>query len=372
MKPQMESSSRSRSSNLTLLQAPLVYLCSALAILACGGQQPEEAPVARPVRLLAIGSMAGGGQREFPGRIQAAQNAEVSFEVAGRIIGFPVDEGQEVAQGALLARLDPADFETARDAEVARRQQARADYERYQELYATNAVSLQELEVRRRRYEVAQANLRTAEKAVNDTYLRAPFGGLVARKLVDDFVNVQAKQPILILQDESSLEIVVDVPESVAALAAPGLTLEERRARASGSLVEISAIPGRQFQARLREFSTTADPMTRTFAATLGFENPADVTIRPGMTAKLIVTPRADLADTNVFWIPANAVVADETGTYVWKVDSEAMTVSRAVVEVGELSGSNVQITSGLSNGDMIATTGVHSLREGMAVRRLN
>ena len=348
-------------------------ILSVLVAAACGEEPQEEVAVVRPVKMLTLGAGAVAGSLEYPGSVAAVQNAEMAFEVPGRITEFLFQEGEAVNRGQVLARLDPRDYEAARDAEEAGRNQAAAEYRRYQELYAESAVSLQDLEVRQRTAEVADARLRQAEKAVDDTRLTAPFSGVMARRLVEDFQNVQAKQPVLVLQDESSLEVVVSVPESDVVLAVPGLSPEERTARTNPQ-VELSSLAGRRFPARFQEFSSTADPVTRTFTVTFAFDAPADVAVRSGMTAKIILTrPRAAAgAPGTTFSIPASAVVSDESGSpYVWKVDESTMTVSRAPVVVGELSGSEIVIQSGLASGDVIAVTGVHQLREGLVVRRL-
>ncbi len=350
-----------------------VCILSVLGAVACGAEPQEEVAVVRPVKMLTLGVGASAGSLEYPGSVAAVQNAEMAFEVPGRITEFRFQEGQAVNRGQVLAVLDPRDYEATRDAEEAGRNQAAAEYRRYQELYAENAVSLQDLEIRQRAAEVADARLRQAQKAVDDTRLIAPFAGVMARKLVEDFQNVQAKQPVLVLQDESSLKVVVNVPESDVVLAAPGLSPEERTARTNPQ-VELSSLAGRRFPARFQEFSTTADPVTRTFPVTFAFDAPADVAVRSGMTAKIILTlPRAVAAEqATTFSIPAGAVVSDESGSpYVWKVNESTMTVSRAPVVVGELSGSEIVIRSGLASGDVIAVTGVHQLREGLVVRRL-
>lgn len=344
-----------------------------LAVLGCGEEVQEQAAVVRPVKMLTLGGGTAASSLEYPGSVAAVQNAEMAFEVPGRITEFRFQEGETVTQGQVLARLDPRDFEASRDAEEASRNQAAAEYRRYQELYAENAVSLQDLEARQRAAEVAEARLRQAQKAVDDTRLVAPFNGVMARKLVEDFQNVQAKQPVLVLQDESSLEIVVNVPESDVVLAVPGLSPQERTARTNPQ-VELSSLPGRRFPARFQEYSSTADPVTRTFPVTFAFDAPPDVAIRSGMTARIILTPPRGAADAQAtsFTIPASAVVSDENGSpYVWKVDESTMTVIRAPVVVGTLSGSEIVVQSGLAAGDVIAVTGVHQLREGLVVRRL-
>jgi RND family efflux transporter MFP subunit len=227
------------------------------------------------------------------------------------------------------------------------------------------------LEVRRRNFEVADANYRTAEKAVEDTYLRAPFDGQVARKLVEDFVNVQAQQVILILQDDSSLEVVVNVPEGDALRGAQYLMNANEMAILNPA-VEIGSLPDRQFPARLKEFATTADPVTRTFAVTFFFESPDDATLRPGMTARLTLSPETQLL-TGRSSLPASAVLADEQGAaYVWRIERSDMTVSRATIEVGAVFGDEIELLGGLSPGDLIAVSGVHNLRAGMQVRSLD
>ncbi len=135
----------------------------------------------------------------------------------------------------------------------------------------------------------------------------------------------------------------------------------------------ITSLPDRSFAARIKEFSTTADPVTRTFKVTLAFENPPDANILPGMTAKVVITPRPSGARPGQQMIPSSAVLADEGGAaFVWIVDPSTMRAQRAPVEVGDLSGSEVEIRSGLSDGDLIAISGVHSLREGMQVSRFD
>ncbi len=310
--------------------------------------------------------MGAGGTVEFPGAIRASQRAEAAFEVGGRIVEFPVLEGQEVERGALLARIDDRDFVAARDADAASVKAAKADYARHEDLYANDAVSLQDLEFKRRQYEVAEATLRKSAKALEDTRLIAPFAGRVARRLVEDFENVRAKQPVVLLESSGGLEIVVSIPERDAARTRANLG----EAAARDPRVEISSLPGRVFPATVKEFSTSADPVTRTFEVTLAFDPPADVQILPGMTAKLVVN---DIGATGGrVMLPSQAVVASEDGSsHVWVVDPEGMTVSRRPVGVGELSGSWIEIRDGLSHGDLVATTGASHLREGMQVRRL-
>jgi RND family efflux transporter MFP subunit len=351
----------------------------ALLAIGCGDEVVEQAPVVRPVKMFVFGGAGLGAGVEYSGVVKAARNVEMSFEVPGRILEFPVVEGQRVQFGTLLARLDARDFVARRDAAAAETNAAEADYIRYQELYAADAVSLQELEVRRRNFEVAAANSRTAEKSVADTYLRAPFTGQVALTIVDDLEQVQARQPILVFHDDSGLEVEVNIPETDAIRGAVYLSNPDAMARLSPT-VQISSLPDRSFEARLSEFATTADPITRTFAATFTFAPPEDGSIRPGMTASLVIEQDDDAPPGaaggvagGAALIPVGAVLGDSEGSaFVWRVDRSSMTVTRAGVEVGAVTGDQIQLLSGLSPADLIVTTGVNNLRDGMQVRELH
>jgi RND family efflux transporter MFP subunit len=219
---------------------------------------------------------------------------------------------------------------------------------------------------------VEQAQLASARKALADTELRAPFAGRIGRTYVDNFNNVQAKQPILLLQDVTQLEIVGNVPEQDWLRAKPGLSLAQRSENAQPR-VSLSSFPGRSFPATITEVAASADPITRTFEARARFDPPDDIGILPGMSASITVSiPKDFSGDELTIVIPANAVGADDDGnSYVWKLNAVGMTVSRANVTLGQLSGAEVGILEGLKSGDRIAVSGVQNLRDGMQVREL-
>lgn len=344
------------------------------AMIMSGCREPvEEAPpIVRPVRSQVFGNVGFGSGVEYSGVVQATRDADLSFEVPGLVIEFPVVEGQRVRAGTLLARLDPRDYEAGRDAAGAERNAAEADYLRYQELYAASAVSLQELEVRRRNFEVADANFRTAQKAVTDTNLRAPFTGQVARTIVNELEQVQARQPVLFFVDDSGLEVAIDIPEADALRGTSYLADADAMSDLSPT-VEISSLPGQSFPARLTEFATSADPVTRTFQATFAFEPPPDASIRPGMTARIaLAPPRSGTLATDPS-LPVGSVMADEQGAaFVWRIDPGTMTVSRIPVDVGTVFGDQIAVLGGIAVGDLIATSGVHNLRPGMEVKLLD
>ena len=340
-----------------------------LLLAGCGEPPAEKEPPIRPVKIHTIGSLEPAAMREYPGTIRALQTAEMGFEVSGRVTEFLVGEGDSVEKEAVLARLDASDYEAERKVAQAHLDKAQADLTRSENIFKEDpgAISKEDIDRDKQAVKVTEAQLEIAQKAVADTELRAPFSGVMARKLVEDFANVQAKEHVLILQDNSVLEIEVAVPERDLVRRKNQNETKEGMAERVAPKVIVSSLPDREFPARIKEYATTADPVTRTFPVKLNFENPDDVNILPGMTARVRI-----VIDPESAWsVPVTAAQADEKEQpYVWKVDSATMTVSKSPVELGPLTGDRVLLTSGVEEGEMVAISGVTSLREGMQVRK--
>jgi len=335
----------------------------------CGEEPPPPPDPVRPVKMFAVQGASAGQTREYPGTVKAAQTAEMAFEVSGKIVEFRYKEGQQVPEGDVIARLDQRDFQAQVDSAQAQYDNNRLNFERAQKLVDEGALAPIERDRRRTAMDTSDARLREAEKALEDTELRAPFSGVMARKLVEDFANVQAKQTVLVLTNEAYLEIKLAVPErDLAGQRDRSRTLQDINADLKPEVI-VSSMPDRRFPATLAELASTADPDTRTFEATLTFRPPDDIQVLPGMTARVIThVPQGPASG---ILVPATAAVADDAGkAFVWLVDSADMTVSRHPVELGPLTGSDATVVSGLQGGELIVTSGVGQLRDGMKVRR--
>ena len=351
----------------------LVLVAVGIAISGCGRKEDVVAEnVIRPVKMMALERGGLGETIELPGQIEAAKRANMSFEVSGLMVEMLVKEGHAVSEGDLLARIDSADFKANRDAASAQLEAAKLEATRAQGLYDRQATSKQRLDLSLSNLAVARANFDKADKAFNDTSMRAPIAGTVAKIYVEDIVNVRAKQDILVIHDTSKLKVVVDVPETLGILAKPGISLEERAKRAKPT-VFLTSLSERGFPARIEEVSSLADPATRTYEVTLSFDPPSDLNILPGMTAKLSVSLADDIiGNTDAYSVPSQAVAGGEDGSsYVWAVDAASMTVSRKAVTTGKLSGSKIEVFSDeLSDGDWIAVSGVQKLQVGDQVSK--
>ena len=105
----------------------IVTISPILLLLAgCGGSEetPEPAAAARPVKVMTIGGPEGGGEFTFPGRVAAGEQVDLAFRVGGPLIEFPVQEGEKVDKGQVVARIDPRDFRIRVDSAQAKFDQA--------------------------------------------------------------------------------------------------------------------------------------------------------------------------------------------------------------------------------------------------------
>jgi len=214
-----------------------------------------------------------------------------------------------------------------------------------------------------------EAQVVTAELRLEDSTLRAPYNGVIARRLVEQNQNVQAKQPIVRFQDVDEVEIVLDVPEAV-------MAADLRTAEIVSMTAEFSGAPGLRFPVEIREMAQAADPTTQTFQVRVTMQAPTAIQVLPGMSATVTaVYRRASILGTPIM-VPVSSVWRTPKGAQVvWLVkledNSPVGTVASREVKLGQALGGDVEIVEGLQPGDRIAAVGATFLREGMRVRDL-
>ena len=343
----------------------IVAIFVSLVLAGCGQDEVvEKEPIVRAVKVVTVGGDSGTQQRTFPGRVQALDQVDLSFRVDGPLIEFP-DEGDFVSKGKLIARIDPRDYRISLSAARAEVDRTDADFRRYSSLYEKDAVSKAQLDQALAARDVARAQLDQAEADLADTSLRAPFSGRVAATFIENFQDVKAKEPVLSFINVNQVEIVVDVPENIVS-SFRTVQLDSKFA------ARFDAAPGREFETRVNEVATQADPRTQTFRVTFILPQPEGVNVLPGMTAN--VKRYAPPGEHVEIVVPAVAVFADQAGSsQVWVVDRTTGMVELRPVRTGELSGADsIVVLEGLEPGEDIAVSAVTQLRDGMTVRPID
>lgn len=192
--------------------------------------------------------------------------------------------------------------------------------------------------------------------------MTAPFEGVVASTFAERFEDIRAQQQVVRLVDNSRIEMVVDVPESLISLVPQVKNVN----------VVFDAFADHTYAATVKEIGSEASETTRTYPVTLIMDQLADAQILPGMAGKATAAPgEAAVQQQSRVQIPLTATFTDVDGgaTFVWVVDEESKKVAQREVETRQLTDQGIEIASGITPGEWIVTAGVNSLKEGQTVR---
>jgi RND family efflux transporter MFP subunit len=342
----------------------LLVLIPALQLVACSEPPPpvtEEVP--RPVKTLLIEAPETGGVRHFPARIDAFRKAELAFRVPGKVEDLLIKEGEDVAEGQLVARLDPKDFQIVVNDRQATFSNAQKNFNRARDLIEEGHISRMDYDRLEAESKNSRAALDAARQDLEYTNLKAPFDGSIAKRHIQRFEEVQAKQVVLSLQDVTMLEVKFDIPESVVR------TIRTGSRDSAKVFASFTDLPGREYPLKFKEVATKADSKTQTFEVTFTMEQVTQATVLPGMTA-MVTVDLSKVTDKGViFTVPVSAVVGDyKLDPRVWTVDKQSMTVKPRAIKVGRMLGDGIEVLEGLESGNRVVTAGTPFLVEGMAV----
>jgi RND family efflux transporter MFP subunit len=348
-------------------------LCAlALAILLPGckpAQAPQEGPEPiRPVRVVTIEERPGGETVTLTGTVQAQEDVALAFRIGGQLIERSVNIGDQVSAGQVVARLDRSTWSDAvqaaranRAAALARLVEARNQVERFEPLLPRGFVSRQmfdqAVEARnaaQAMVDAAEAQVSTAETQLSYTDLLADGPGVVTARGAEPGEVVAAGRMVVRLARQGGRDAVFDVPARVKDQGHADLDVA----------VTLSTDPQVAAQGRVREVSPEADPVTRTFKIRVGLSDPPEA-MRLGST----VTGTVQLGGNPGMVIPAAALTASQGAPAVWVMDPVAGTVALRNVEIAGFELDQVLIAAGLSNGELVVTAGVQSLKPGQRVR---
>ena len=353
---------------------PAVLLSASLLLtLAACSRTPAPPEPVRSVKTMVITPAAAGGTLEYAGEIRARVESRLGFRVGGKMVERPVNVGDTVKAGQVLARLDPRDLRLGED--VARAavasaavnlQQAEADFKRYRDLKDQGFISGAELERRETTLKVAQAQLAQARaqsgvqgNQAGYSALTADAGGVITGVDVEPGMVVAAGAPVLRLAHDGPRDVVFAVPEDKVAL------VQSIAARRGSLQVRLWSNEREELAATIREISAAADPATRTFLVKADLGSAA-ASPRLGQTATVAIpTPRL----AGIARVPLSALKEHQGGSSVWIVDPASMTAVARPVRIGGAEGSEAIVLAGLSPGDRVVTAGVHVLQAGQKVR---
>jgi RND family efflux transporter MFP subunit len=359
------------SSSMSRVARRVFRLCALGAcltiLLACSKSEAPPAPL-RSVKLLTVSSsdLSVGG--EFSAEVRARVESRLGFRVGGKLVQRPVEVGQRVASGQLLALMDAQDFQLAAQSALAQvsaaqsqRDLAAAEFKRFEALTAQNFISGAELERR-------EATLKSAEAALNQAKAQAQAQGNQA-----GYARLTASHAGVITGVEAEVGQVLSAGQPVLRLAHDGprdavFAVSEQMVLALkvGQSMQVTLLStGQSVQGKVRELAASADPVTRTYAVKLALE--AGERLPLGASLKVVASGLPGSAPA-VIKLPTSALRQEGQGTAVWVLDEASMKVNSQVVQLGPIDGNEVVIAAGLKPGQKVVSAGVHVLSPGQKV----
>jgi len=296
------------------------------------------------------------------GSVSAVQGAVVSTELGGVVAQINFQNGGEAKKGDVLLKLDSSAEEAQLHTAEADLELARANLQRTQDLATRKVVSKQELDAAQSAFGQKQGSVDNMRAFITKKQVRAPFDGQLGIRQVNVGQSIDARTPIVQLTALDSVYVDFALPQQELPKLATGF---ETRVRTDG-------LSGREFKGKLTAINSMVDAVTRNVGVQATFENP-DHTLKPGMFVKVeVVLPNKS----KTLVVPGSAVSYAPYGDSVFVVEKkkdpktgkESQALRQAFVRIGESRGDFVSITQGLNAGDVVVSTGVFKLRNGMPV----
>jgi membrane fusion protein (multidrug efflux system) len=286
------------------------------------------------------------------GSLRAEESVELQAEINGKVVAINFTEGSHVEENQLLVKLNDADLRATRQRALQRKSLATLREQRLAKLVKDGITRQEDYDTAWNELQVQLAEIELAEAQIAKTEIRAPFSGFVGLRYVSEGAFVNAATRVATLQRLDRLKIDFSIPEKYAGRIKSGMPITFTVAGGE-----------RKFQGEIYAFDPRIDASTRSVLLRAVCPNP-EGRLLPGAFANVELA----LAQTNdAILVPAEAVVPGITDKNVFVLhDGKA---SRRVVETGTRTASQVQILSGLKAGDVLITSGLQQMRDGLAVK---
>jgi len=296
------------------------------------------------------------------GSVSAVEGAVVSTELGGVVAQINFQNGGEAKKGDTLMQLDTSAEQAQLHTAEADLELAKSNLLRERDLAARKVVSKQELDAAESTFGQKQGAVDNMRALITKKQVRAPFDGQLGIRQVNVGQSIDARTPIVQLTSLDPVYVDFALPQQNLLKLATGF---ETRVRTD-------ALPGREFKGKLTAINSMVDAVTRNVSVQATLENP-DHTLKPGMFVKVdVVLPEKS----KTLVIPGSAVSYAPYGNSVFviekkkdpKTGKETQSLRQAFVRIGEARGDFIAVTDGLKAGDVVVSTGVFKLRNGMNV----
>jgi len=298
---------------------------------------------------------------ELQGDVSTKQNVLIYPEMAGTLQRVYVKEGAKVSRGQVLATIDDGGMSSQLSQLKSQAALAKTTFERQERLWNQNIGSEIQFLQAKTNYEAAENMVSQAQSQLGKSTIRAPFSGIIDN-VIKDQGTVVAPGPgseVFRIVNLSDMYIEVEVPESYIGNVTKG----------KEALVYFPVL-GDSIVTKIRETGNFINPSNRSFEAEIPVPN-KDGRIKPNLTAKVAIN---DYTSEEAILIPTSIISENADGEqYVFvaeepNADGEAL-VKRSVITTGKTQGANIEVLSGLADGNQIIKEGARSVKDGQKVK---
>ncbi len=337
---------------LTAAGFPVVLICVCLiSFQGCssGTSQPEKS-AAIFVKTQIVRETENMNILGYTGVVEGMSSVALSFSAPGTIERMLVSEGDFAGKGQLVARLDPTSAQNMFNVAESSLKQAQDGYDRLKSIHEKGSLPEVQMVDIETKLNQAQSGYNIARKNLEDCSLYAPVSGVVGRKMAEAGEIAVPGKAVITLIDISSVKISFSVPENEISLIPSSCE----------SVITVSALGDKQFTGKKITKNAVANPVSHTYKASVNVANPGR-DLLPGMVCNITLsnkTPEAGIS------IPIEVVMTSADGrSFVWC--DENGTARRRFIATGKARGNGVEVTQGLSEGDVIVTEGFQKISEG-------
>lgn len=339
------------------------YLLIATLIMVACKEKAETKVNIRSVKV--INTTLNSDQSELttiPASINEKRETQLAFRVNGPLVKLNDVIGSYVSKGQSIAQIDTRDFKIRVESSKAAYKLAKAEYERYKTLLKKESVAASTFDRMETNYTTAKTAYESAQNALNDTELKAPFSGYISNVFVNNFEEVNPGQPIVTFIDLSKFEV-----KGWVSLQDLSLINENTQ---YACLIDLGnkklRVPG-----KLKEMGHKTSASKQSYPISIMIEAPENIKLRAGMTTHLEIVNNSPNPSQNIN-IPISCLFSRKDKSYVWLFNKDTQTVSSREVVSDEISANDyIQIKKGLNVGETVVSTGAHYLVEGQRVKLL-
>lgn len=313
----------------------------------------EISPI--PVKILPITEQTQVNSHTYVGRIEECASIPISTPIGGLVTDIYVKSGEQVKIGQPLFRIDTTQAYNSLQIAQATWQQINDGYQRAQQVYHQGGVTEQKMVELRSQLQQAQSMLAIARKHLEDCTITAPRDGIIAENHLQVGQNIAPTTPVIILLDVQKYNVTFNVPEKDMSTIVIGC---------NGNM-NIDALGISDISIRVTEKDLIANRLSHTYTITAELINTTPQLrqhLLPGMVGKIQLQTQV----VEGIIIPATCIHTQAHSTMVWVIKENKAV--RRTIEVGTYTANGILITSGLSIGDTIITSGYQKMYNGAPI----